>query len=179
MKKLYAYLGVVAILFLAFTAHAFTQRFGTTPSLEVTPNSTEAQVIHSGNTGLFEIEYEVTSLKTSAGVPNNVLFGNASSTAGAYVLLESSTGTTTIATSTVAFLDSSAEEQKGVFVIEEGVPETFTVTIEHTPSQAGFYRARLLQVGALDKENEAFFVREKVTPASAFTTAYIFVGPSF
>jgi hypothetical protein len=84
-------------------------------------------------------------------------------------IIENSQGDETTAGSADANLDSTAEVDNGRYVVREGDTETFTLTVEYDPQDAGFYRLQLYTINYNDTgANPDVF--QRALPESRFET---------
>jgi len=144
---------------------------GTTPG-EVETSATLKT--NSNNTtdddeGVFTIEFEVTAFNEDVYINSSAARGTTTSTGGVNYILENSQGDETTAGNADAYLDSTADEDNGRYVVEEGRTETFTLTVEYDPQDAGFYRLQLYTINYNDAENDPD-VFQRALPASKYET---------
>jgi hypothetical protein len=119
--------------------------------------------------GVYTIEFEVTAFNEDVYINNSAARGTTTSTGGVNYIIENSQGDETTAGSADANLDSTAEVDNGRYVVREGDTETFTLTVEYDPQDAGFYRLQLYTINYNDTgANPDVF--QRALPESRFET---------
>lgn len=115
--------------------------------------------------GIFTIEFEVTAFEEDFYITDNVST-DATSGVGGVEYTSLGSGTTT------ATLTSTADENSGVFTVEEGQTETFTLTVTFDPAAAGQYRLTLDEIWASTNTNGITGGVVKLLEETDFRTAY-------
>ena len=100
------------------------------------------------NEGVFEIKFDVTAFETDLFIPKSAARGTTLSTQGVnYVVEDATAGGTATTTGTVSSsLTSTADTETGVFKVDEGETETFTLNVEFDPALSAFYQLQLHSV---------------------------------
>lgn len=122
--------------------------------------------------GNFDIEFEVTGFEDDFYIDS---VAAQSGTAGVVYSVSGSGGTTTL-TSVSAVLTSTADEDaNGFFRVEDGVTETFTLSVSIDPAAAGQYRVVLEEIWYDETTGQSDLVRE-LTPATDYRTPFEFIN---
>lgn len=119
--------------------------------------------------GVFTIEFEVTAFEEDFYITDNTSTDATSGVGGVeYTSLGSGT--------TSATLTSTADEDtSGVFTIEEGETETFTLTVTFDPSSTGQYRLTLDEIWSSSTNDGVTGGVVKLLEATDFRTAYQYI----
>lgn len=145
---------------------------GIAVSLIGTPTATKSGVdTNDGDTATFEIKFKVTA------VGDDMYIATTASTAGAmnnlYAVDHSGTATTTDV-SGVLSNDSGATIVSGLYMIEEGESENFTLTVLRSPSATDdLFRAKLTSIKWDDEAGDTTPDNNYTTNLDDFKTGYV------
>lgn len=99
--------------------------------------------------GRFEMGFEITAVGSDLYIDDSLERDGSGRQSGAgfsYNLRERQSGLDEFTGSVIAAIDSTAGKQKGRFVIEAGDTEEFTLDVNYTPAESGFYKLQLFGV---------------------------------
>ncbi len=116
--------------------------------------------------GIYTIEFEVTAFEEDFFIKDTASSTDRTVSTGGVEYVSVGTGTTS------ATLSSTAEDTAGVFKIEEGQTETFTLTVTFDPTTAGQYRLTLEEVWASSNSDGVTGSVVTTVEATDFRTAY-------
>ncbi len=118
--------------------------------------------------GEYTLEFEVTAIEGDFYIKEFATSTNATTNTGGveFAVEPAAAGTIT------SVLESTGDEDTpGVFTVEEGETETFTLTVTYDPAAAGSFRVQLEEVWYSPNTNGSSALPYVPTPASDFRTA--------
>jgi hypothetical protein len=131
--------------------------------------NTQSDTLGENDTiGEFTIEFEVTAVEDDYYITDNTALAGDNPTDGIGFLIEGGEAVVS------SVLNSTADEDSsGVFTVQEGETETFTLTVTIDPTSAGSYRVTLAEVWYSTTNNGITGAEAYVpTPASDYRTSF-------
>jgi hypothetical protein len=97
----------------------------------------------SDDTGIFTLEFEITAFGDDLYISNTVKQGDIVGVEGLNYLIVPVGDTATTSGTVISSLSSTADEESGYFVVQEGETQTFTLDISYDPESSHSYRVQL------------------------------------
>lgn len=147
-----------------------------TEGIVIPADSVETDEDSSGDndtTGNFEIEFEVSAFEGDFYIADAASQTANAGTGGVEFAVSSSNGTVN---TVAASLTSTADDDTGAFLVEEGETETFTLNVAVTASATGFFRVTLEEVWFSQDTDGLNGEVRLLSPASDYRTGTVLVN---
>ncbi len=160
------------------SAHGDTHTL-VTPGI-VTPadgvESTVDALNDSSTIGAFTIEFEVTAVDGDYYINDLASSSSNATLGGVTFIIEDSSGSTTNAASISSTLVSTADNDTGAYLINEGETETFTLTVNFGALKSSQFRVVLEEVWFSENQDGGSAKAHYTIPASEFRTAWLLIN---